>query len=330
MVSVLFITFVVCLFIGVPVAFSLGLASLAYFLGANMPIATFSQRFFAGIDSFTLLCIPGFTLAGNLMNQGGISDKLMDFCDKLVGHLTGGMAYANIMASMIFAGISGTALSDTVALGGIEIPMMVDLGYDKNFSVAVTAASSCMGPIIPPSLPMIMAATMTGLSVSKMFMAGIVPGILMGGGMALVSYVISKKRKYPKREHMSSFREILKSGREAIWAIIMTLIILFFVGMFMETIAAILILFPVLLQLATSVGVDSVQFGVLVVMNLVLGLCTPPVGVCLFAATNIAGNKLSDNVKALMPFLIANFIVLGLVTYVPFLTTGVANLVLGG
>ena len=422
MVSVLFITFVICLFIGVPVAFSLGLASLAYFLGANMPIATFSQRFFAGIDSFTLLCIPGFTLAGNLMNQGGISDKLMDFCDKLVGHLTGGMAYANIMASMIFAGISGTALSDTVALGGIEIPMMVDLGYDKSFSVAVTAASSCMGPIIPPSLPMIMAATMTGLSVSKMFMAGIVPGILMGGGMALV---ISKRRKYPKREHMSSVREILKSGREAIWAIIMTLIILFgiiggmvtpteasiicivygtfvgfviyrkltlnsfyqclqqtlssaasimalvafanvfayimtkehipkmiadtmlsltdnkyvllllinifliFVGMFMETIAAILILFPVLLQLATSVGVDSIQFGVLVVMNLVLGLCTPPVGVCLFAATNIAGNKLSDNVKALLPFLLANFAVLGLVTYVPFITAGIANLILG-
>lgn len=133
MVPVLFITFIICLFIGVPVAFSLGFSALAYFLGANMPIATFSQRFFAGLDSFTLLCIPGFTLAGNLMNQGGISDKLMDFCDKLVGHLTGGMAYANIMASMIFAGISGTALSDTVALGGIEIPMMVDLGYDADF-----------------------------------------------------------------------------------------------------------------------------------------------------------------------------------------------------
>ncbi len=425
MVSILFITFVICLVIGVPVAFSLGVASLAYFLGAGMPIATFSQRFFAGIDSFTLLCIPGFTLAGNLMNQGGISDKLMDFCDKLVGHLTGGMAYANIMASMIFAGISGTALSDTVALGGIEIPMMVDMGYDADFSVAVTAASSCMGPIIPPSLPMIMAATMTGLSVSKMFVAGMVPGILMGGGMALVSYVISKKKNYPKRDRMSTMGEIFNSGKEAIWAIIMTLIILggiifgwvtpteasiicivygtfvgfviyrkltpksfyhlqqtlssaasimalvafanvfayiltkeripnmiadamlnlttnkyillllinlflIFVGMFMETIAAILILFPVLLQLATSVGVDPVQFGVLVVMNLVLGLCTPPVGVCLFAATNIAGNKLSENVKALAPFLIANFTVLALVTYVPFITGGVANLILGG
>jgi tripartite ATP-independent transporter DctM subunit len=425
MVAVLFITFLFCLFVGVPVAFSLGFASLAYFIGAGMPIATYAQRFFAGIDSFTLLCIPGFTFAGNLMNQGGISDKLMDFCDKLVGHLTGGAAYANIMASMIFAGISGTALSDTVALGGIEIPMMVDMGYDADFSVAVTAASSCMGPIIPPSLPMIMAATMTGLSVSKMFVAGMVPGILMGGGMAAVSYVISKKRHYPKRDKMSPIGEIVKSGREAIWAIIMTLIILggiifgwvtpteasiicivygtfvgffiyrklnlksfygclqqtlssaasimalvafanvfayiltkeripnmiadamlslttskyillllinlflIFVGMFMETIAAILILFPVLLQVVLSVGVDPIQFGVLVVMNLVLGLCTPPVGVCLFAATNIAGNKLSDNVKALIPFLVANFTVLALVTYVPFITTGVASLVLG-
>jgi tripartite ATP-independent transporter DctM subunit len=425
MVAVLFITFLFCLFVGVPVAFSLGFASLAYFIGAGMPIATYAQRFFAGIDSFTLLCIPGFTFAGNLMNQGGISDKLMDFCDKLVGHLTGGAAYANIMASMIFAGISGTALSDTVALGGIEIPMMVDMGYDADFSVAVTAASSCMGPIIPPSLPMIMAATMTGLSVSKMFVAGMVPGILMGGGMAAVSYVISKKRHYPKRDKMSPIGEIVKSGREAIWAIIMTLIILggiifgwvtpteasiicivygtfvgffiyrklnlksfygclqqtlssaasimalvafanvfayiltkeripnmiadamlslttskyillllinlflIFVGMFMETIAAILILFPVLLQVVLSVGVDPIQFGVLVVMNLVLGLCTPPVGVCLFAATNIAGNKLSDNVKALIPFLVANFTVLALVTYVPFITAGVANIVLG-
>lgn len=425
MVSVLFVTFLVCLFIGVPVAFSLGLASLAYFMAAGMPIATYAQRFFAGIDSFTLLCIPGFTLAGNLMNQGGISDKLMDFCDKLVGHLTGGLAYANIMASMIFAGISGTALSDTVALGGIEIPMMVNMGYDADFSVAVTAASSCMGPIIPPSLPMIMAATMTGLSVSKMFVAGMVPGLLMGGGMALVSYIISKKRNYPKRERMSSFKEIAQSGKEAIWAIIMTLIILggiifgwvtpteasiicivygtfvgfviyrkltpksfyqclqqtlssaasimalvafanvfayiltkeripnmiadamlslttnkyillllinlflIFVGMFMETIAAILILFPVLLQVATAVGTNPIQFGVLVVMNLVLGLCTPPVGVCLFAATNIAGNKLSENVKALAPFLVANFTVLALVTYVPFITGGIANLILG-
>ena len=422
MVTVLFVSFVICLAVGVPVAFSLGIASCLYFVGTGMPIVQFAQRFFAGMDSFTLLCIPGFTLAGNLMNQGGISDKLLEFADALVGHLRGGLAYANILASMVFAGISGTALADTVALGGIEIPMMVNQGYDVPFSVAVTASSSCMGPIIPPSVPMIIAATMTGLSVSKMFMAGILPGILMGGGMCLVCYIESVKNHYPKRDHMLSFREILHAGREAIWAIIMTAIILFgimggvmtpteasivcvaygtivsffiykklnlksfyeclkqtlssaaaimglvafanvfayiltkeripnmiadgmlsittnkflilllinlfliFVGMFMETIAALLILFPVLLQVAMQVNVDPIQFGLIVVMNLVLGLCTPPVGVCLFAATAIGGNKLSENVKALVPFMISNFTVLALVTYVPAVSVGVLKL----
>ena len=420
MVSALFITFLVCLAVGVPVAFSLGIASCVYFVGTGMPIVQFAQRFFAGMDSFTLLCIPGFTLAGNLMNQGGISEKLLGFADALVGHLRGGLAYANILASMVFAGISGTALADTVALGGIEIPMMVQQGYDTPFSVAVTAASSCMGPIIPPSVPM------TGMSVSKMFMAGIVPGILMGASMCLVCYLESRKKQYPKRDKMLPFREILKAGKEAIWAIIMTAIILFgimggvmtpteasivcvaygtivsffiykklnlksfygclkqtlssaaaimalvafanvfayimtkeripnmiadammslttnkyiilllinlfliFVGMFMETIAAILILFPVLLQVATQVGVDPIQFGLVCVMNLVIGLTTPPVGVCLFAATAIGGNKLSDNVKALVPFMIALFGVLFLVTYVPAVSVGVMRLFAGG
>lgn len=435
MVSVLFITFVLCLAVGVPVAFSLGIASIVYFIGTGMPLQQFAQRFFAGMDSFTLLCIPGFTFAGNLMNQGGISDKLLGFADAIVGHLSGGLAYANVLASMVFAGISGTALADTVSLGGIEIPMMAKQGYDVPFSVAVTSASSCMGPIIPPSVPMIIAATMTGLSVSRMFMAGIIPGILMGGGMCFVCWFESRRHNYPKRDKMLAVKEIMKEGKEAIWAIIMVGIILFgimggvmtpteasivcitygtlvsafiykklsirsfykclkttlssaaaimalvafanvfayiltkeripnmiadamlrlttnkfiilllinlfliFVGMFMETIAAILILFPVLLQMATAVGVDPVQFGIIVVMNLVLGLCTPPVGVCLFAATSIGdhtsremggnGNKLSENVRALVPFMISNFTVLALVTYVPAITVGVANFLSG-
>lgn len=436
MIPVLFISFLICLIVGVPVAFSLGISSILYFVGSGMPISMFAQKFFAGMDSFTLLCIPGFTFAGNLMNQGGISDKLLGFMEALVGHLSGGLAYANVLASMVFAGISGTALADTVSLGGIEIPMMVKQGYDTPFSVAVTAASSCMGPIIPPSVPMIIAATMTGLSVAKMFMAGIIPGILMGGGMCFVCWYYSRKNHYPKRDRMASFKEIVHAGREAIWAIIMVIIILFgimggvmtpteasivciaygtivaafiyrklniktfyyclkttlssaaaimalvafanvfayiltkeripnmiadamlslttnkyiilllinlfliFVGMFMETIAAILILFPVLLQLATAVGVDPIQFGIIVVMNLVLGLCTPPVGVCLFAATAIGDhtemevhgkhNTLSQNVKALVPFMISNFTVLALVTYVPAITAGMANLITGG
>lgn len=425
MVAVLFITFIVCLALGVPVAFSLGLSSLVYFIGNDMSLYMFAQRFFAGLNSFTLLCIPGFVFAGSLMNQGGITECLIGFCNKIVGHITGGLAIANVVASMLFAGISGTALADTVSVGGVLIPSMKKEGYDADFSCAVTAASSCIGPIIPPSVPMIMAATMTGLSVSKMFVAGMVPGILMGLGMIFVSWYISKKRHYPKAERRSTLKEVLVSAKESFFAILMTLIILsgicfgfvtpteasilavvygifvgffiykeltiprliesmkstvtssagimvlvgmanvfayiltkeqipqmvadamlsltsnkyiililinlllVFVGMFMETIAAILILFPVLLNLVLMVGVDPIQFGVMVVLNLVLGLCTPPVGVCLFAATNIGETKLTGVVKELIPYLISNFIVLGLVTFVPFLTSGIAEMLLG-
>lgn len=424
MVAALFITFLVCLALGVPVAFSLGISSLVYFLGSGMPLPMFTQRFFAGLDSFTLLCIPGFVLAGNLMNFGGITERLIGFCNKIVGHITGGLAIANVGASMLFAGISGTALADTVSIGGVLIPAMKKEGYDADFSCAITAASSCVGPIIPPSLPMIMAATLTGLSVSKMFLAGIVPGILLGVGMIIVSVIISQKRHYPKEDQRSSLRQILKSGKESFWALLMTIIILVgiiggivtpteasiiavlygilvglfiykeltpkrllacmkqtvvssaaimalvgfanifayiltkeqipqmiadallaittnkylilllinlllvFVGMFMETIAAILILFPVLLSVVVAVGVDPIQFGVIVVLNLVLGLCTPPVGVCLFAATNIGEVKLTAVVKELVPFLISNFIVLALVTYCPAITVGVVNLLM--
>ena len=390
-----------------------------------MSLYMFAQRFFAGLNSFTLLCIPGFVFAGSLMNQGGITERLIGFCNKIVGHITGGLAIANVVASMLFAGISGTALADTVSVGGVLIPSMKKEGYDADFSCAVTAASSCIGPIIPPSVPMIMAATMTGLSVSKMFVAGMVPGILMGLGMIFVSWYISKKRHYPKAERRSTLKEVLVSAKESFFAILMTLIILsgicfgfvtpaeasilavvygifvgffiykeltiprliesmkstvtssagimvlvgmanvfayiltkeqipqmvadamlsltsnkyiililinlllVFVGMFMETIAAILILFPVLLNLVLMVGVDPIQFGVMVVLNLVLGLCTPPVGVCLFAATNIGETKLTGVVKELIPYLISNFIVLGLVTFVPFLTSGIAEMLLG-
>jgi tripartite ATP-independent transporter DctM subunit len=422
MVLVLFTSFLVLLAIGIPVAFSLGISSLIYFLGAGMPLPMYSQRFFAGLDSFTLLCIPGFVLAGNLMNFGGITEKLIGFCNKIVGHFTGGLAIANVVASMLFAGISGTALADTVSIGGVLIPAMKKDGYDADFSCAVTAASSCVGPIIPPSVPMIIAATLTSLSVSKLFLAGILPGILMGVGMIIVSVIVSKRRNYPKTERRATLKEILISGADSFWALLMTLIILsgiifgfvtpteasvlavlygvivglfvyrelnlkrliicmrqtavssaaimalvgfanvfayiltkeqipqmiadfmlsltrnkyvlllliniflIFVGMFMETIAAILILFPVLLKITSEVGVDPTQFGIIVVLNLVIGLCTPPVGVCMFAAANIGETKLSGVIKELLPFLVSNFIVLGLVTYCPIVTIGVVKI----
>lgn len=425
MVAVLFIVFIACLAIGVPVAFSLGISSLVYFLGTGMSLYMYAQRFFAGLNSFTLLCIPGFVLCGSLMNQGDLTSKLIGFVNKIVGHITGGLAIANVGVSMLFAGISGTALADTVSVGGVLIPAMKKEGYDSDFSCAVTAASSCIGPIIPPSVPMIIAATQCNLSVSKMFMAGMIPGVLMGVGMIAVAYYISKKRHYPKTEKMASMKEILKEGKDSIFALLMVVIILgtiwggvctpteasvlaviygafvgmfvyrtldlkglvkcmkdcvvsssaimvlvglanvfayiltkeqipqmvasamlaltnnkyiililinillLFVGMFMETIAAILILFPVLLGVVTSVGVDPMQFGILCVLNLVIGLCTPPVGVCLFAATNIGETKLTGVIKELVPFVVSNVIVLLLVTFVPAITVGFSNLIMG-
>lgn len=424
MIAVLFISFITMLFIGVPVGFCLGISSAIYFVGSGMPLVTMAQRFFAGIDSFTLLCVPGFILAGNLMNSGGITDRIIYFCNKLVGHIRGSLGLANIVASMIFAGISGTAVADAASIGGILIPAMIKEGYEPDFSVGVTAASSCIGPIIPPSLPMIMAATLTGLSVSKMFIAGIIPGILMGGGMMIVAYWISRKRNHPKHEK-STVREILRSGREAFWALLMTIIILFgitggfvtpteaaivaviyaifvgvfvykeltlkkilkvtvessittasimilvgfanifayvmakeqipqmiadamlnmthnpylllmiinvfllFVGCFMETIAALLILFPILLQVATTVGINPIHFGIIVVLNLVLGLTTPPVGVCLFVTSSIGKISLAQATKGVMPFLIVNLFVLMLVTYVPWITLGLVQLFFG-
>ena len=421
MIIVLFASFIFLLMVGIPVAFCLGISSALYFVAAGMPPHMMAQRFFAGLDSFTLLCVPGFILAGNLMNNGGITNRIIDFCDKLVGHIRGGLGLANIVASMIFAGISGTAVADAASLGGVLIPAMKKQGYEADFSVGVTAASSCIGPIIPPSLPMIIAATLTGLSVSKMFVAGAIPGIMMGVGMMIVSYIISCKRGHPKNARRATIREILIGGKEAVWALVMTCIIFFgitagvvtpteasivavlyaicvgkfiyreldfatmarvfresaittasimvlvgcanvfayilskeqipqiiadfmlsitrdkllllllinllllLVGMFMETIAALLILFPVLLNVAVSVGVDPIHFGIIVVLNLVLGLTTPPVGVCLFVTSSIGKISLYQATKGVMPFLLVNLLVLALVTYIPWLSIGLVN-----
>ena len=423
MIILLFASFLFLLMVGIPVAYCLGLSSAVYFVAAGMPVHMMGQRFFAGLDAFTLLCVPGFILAGNLMNNGGITNRIIDFCDKLVGHIRGGLGLANVVASMIFAGISGTAVADAASLGGVLIPAMKKQGYEADFSVGVTAASSCIGPIIPPSLPMIIAATMTGLSVSKMFVAGAVPGIMLGVGMMIVSYSISKKRGHPKNDRRATLREIVYGGKDAFWALLMTCIIFFgitagvvtpteasiiavlyavcvgvfvyrelnwatlcrvfresvittasimvlvgcanifayilskeqipqavadlmlsitrnrylllllinllllLVGMFMETIAALLILFPVLLNVATSVGVDPIHFGIIVVLNLVLGLTTPPVGVCLFVTSSIGKISLYQATKGVMPFLLVNLLILALVTYVPFLTLGLVNMV---
>lgn len=169
MIGGMFILFLVLLLLNVPIAFSLGASSLFYLLTSNMNAAVLAQKFYAGIDSFTLLCIPGFMLAGALMNGGGITRRILNFCNAFLGHFTGSLALVNIVASMVFAGISGTAIADVCSLGGMLIPAMVEDGYDDDFSVAVTAASSVVGPIIPPSVPMVIAGSCVSISVGKMF-----------------------------------------------------------------------------------------------------------------------------------------------------------------
>jgi C4-dicarboxylate transporter DctM subunit len=412
MILLLIFVFVLCLFIRFPIAYAIAISCLVYVVIKGIPLIILPLKMYSGIDVFVLLSIPGFILAGNLMNHGGITEKIIEFCNHLFGHVRGGLSLANIGASMLFAGISGTAVSDTASIGSVMIPAMKKEGYKADFSCAVTAASSTVGPIIPPSVPMIIAATLTGLSVGKLFLAGALPGLLLGLGFIVVAYVLSKKQPHKKQER-SSFLEVLRGFFDTFWALLMTFIILFgiiggvftpteasivavvyaaciglfvyrkllfkeipsiildsvktsaslmilvgfsnllgwilvteglpemisesllgfttnkililifinlillLVGTFMETIAALLIMFPVLLNVAISVGVDPIQFAVIVVLNLIIGLTTPPVGVCLFVASSIGKISIDQVSKAILPFLLVSILVLILVTYIP-------------
>ena len=410
--AILFGVFVVTLLLGFPIAFSLGLSSLAYLLFTDIPLVIIPQKLHAGMDVFVLLCVPGFILAGNLMNRGGITKRIIGFSKAIVGHIRGGLGLANIGASMIFSGISGTAVADSASIGAVMIPAMKKEGYDPEFSCAITASSSTIGPIIPPSLPMIIAGTLTGLSVAKLFIAGAIPGLLLACGLMTVSYLISIKKKHPQGLK-STFSYIRNEFFSAFWALLMIFIILYgivggiftpteasivaslyafiiglfvyrdlmikeipkilvdtmvttaslmllvgfanlfgwiliseqipqliakslldittnkylilliinflllFVGTFMETIAALVILFPVLLKVAMVVGIDPIQFAVIAVLNLMIGLTTPPVGVCLFITSSIGKVSLGNVSKAILPFLAVSIFILLLVTYVP-------------
>ena len=241
MIITLIAIFVLALVFRFPIAFSLGLACLGYVLLKGIPLIILPMKMYSGIDVFVLLSVPGFILAGNLMNYGGLTEKIINFCNHLLGHIRGGLSLANIGASMLFAGISGTAVSDTASIGSVLIPAMKKEGYDADFSCAVTAASSTVGPIIPPSVPMIIAATLSGLSVGKLFLAGAIPGFLLGGGLMGVAYFISVKRNYPKHPR-STFRQITKGFIDTFWALLMTFIILFGIigGIFTPTEASII------------------------------------------------------------------------------------------
>ncbi len=420
-VAVLFSVFVGGLVLGIPVAVTLGISSLAYLLLAGIPPVVMPQKMYAGMDVFVLLSIPGFILAGNLMNRGGITHRIIRFANSLVGWIKGGLGLTNIAASMLFGGITGTAVADAASIGGVLIPGMKKAGYPADFSAAVTAASSTVGPIIPPSVPMIIVGALSGISVGQMFLAGAVPGILMGLAMMVTAYVISARRNFPRQEWQGS-GEVVRAFGGAFWALAMTFLIIYgllsglatptetavvasvyaffvgafiyrelpvskvpgilvesatsaagilalvgfanvfgwilvseripqaiadgvlsltdnrflvillinllllFVGMFMETIAALIILFVPLLSLAQAVGIDPLHFATFAVLNLMIGLTTPPVGVCLFVCAGIARLPLMPVVVAILPFLLTNIFVLLLVSYIPGLATWLPSL----
>lgn len=406
--------FAVCIIIGLPVAFALGVAALSAFFYEGLPMMIAFQRIISGISIFSLMAIPFFIFAGELMFHGGIALRLVRFASSTVGSVRGGLGVVNVFSSMLFGGISGSAIADVSALGTILIPVMKEKGYDDDYAVNVTVTSSIAGIIIPPSHNMIIYAVAAGgsLSISKLFLAGIVPGVLMCLCLAAVSYVVAVKRGYSSeifpgfsnlfRHFIAAFPGMMtaiiivggvlsgvftvtESGAfGAIYAFIVTLVayrsmtwekfkravansvrttsmvmiliacsgafaylltyyqvpekmsiflttisdnpvsillminlMLIFLGMIMDMAALILICTPIFLPIACSIGVDPYQFGMLLMMNLGLGLCTPPVGSCLFVGCAVGDVRLEDAVKTIWPFYMAILIALLFVTFIP-------------
>lgn len=412
--ALLFGSLAVFLVLGVPIAFSIGLAAmLTIALHGQIQMVVVFQQTYQGLDSFTLLALPLFIMAGDLMGRVGIIDDLLSVCEVLLGRVRGSLAHANILASMFFAGISGSATADTAAIGGALIPTMIKQGYDDDFSVAVTASSSVIGPIIPPSIGFVLYGSTMMVSISALFMAGAVPGILLGVGLMIPTAYISHRRNYPKTDKSYTPVEIITTLLRTIPAIIMPVIILggilsgiftpteaadiavvyallvgicyykslnlkivcacvsqsiiscgavllivglsncfgclvamtqvpqaisaflmsvtsskavflllvnlflLIMGCVMESNAILLICAPVLAPIATAFGVNPVHFGVIFILNIIIGLATPPFGMCLFIATDIAKAPLTRTIKAIFPFCAAEIIVLLLVTYIP-------------
>lgn len=414
-VLILVLSFVILLAIGVPVAWSIGISCVLTILASIDTLASFTtvaQRMATGLDSFSLLAIPLFILAGQIMNQGGIANRLIAFAKALMGALPGGLIYVNVVAAMLFGAIAGSAVAATSAMGGILGPAMEKEGYSKQFGAAVNITSSTTGLVIPPSNVLIVYSLASGgVSIASLFLAGYLPGILMGLALMLVAAIWIKKKKYPAGEPANlkniavtflhalpsllllvvviggivsgiftateasgiavlyclilSFinRELKVSDLHGVFlssvgttAIVMLLIatsmsmswvmsyenipqavsdallslsdnifvilliinlLLLFVGTFMDMTPAVLIFTPIFLPVVTALGVDPVHFGIMMVMNLCVGLCTPPVGSVLFIGVSVAKTSIQKVIKPLMPLYVAMFIVLLLVTFIP-------------
>ena len=412
---ILFVIFFLLLAFGIPIAFVLVISTVGYaFIIGDISWALISQRMIYGINIFVMISLPFFILAGNIMASGGITKRLVACAQSFVGHVRGGLAMVDVLACMLFGTVSGSAIAGTSAVGSLLIPAMKKEGYPSGFCAGLTSVASTCCPVIPPSLAFVIYASCAKVSVSDMFVAGVMPGILMGGLLMMVIYIYSRKDHFPRMEK-TTWKQRGKATLEALpclgipvmiiggivsgvvtpteaaalavvyalvlsmfyetitwrslwkcvvqsavdsgaimlivggcylfgWVIsneritviltealvsmdcslILKLLIinvaLLIVGMFMDSSPAILLVAPILAPAMQSLGIDPIQTGLIICINLVLGLSTPPVGVCLYAATNISKVSFGETVRAAMPFLLATLCALLLITYVPVLS----------
>jgi TRAP-type transport system large permease protein len=424
MITFMLVVFFLLLLAGTPIAFSLGITAVLIFVKMDAPVLmnVVPMKFYSGIDMFALMAMPLFMMAGDIMNRIQITHRIVDFANVLIGNIRGALAHVNIIVSILFAGLTGAAVADTAALGTMLIPAMVKNGYDKSFAAAVTAASSIIGPIIPPSIIMVIYGSLMNVSIAGLFAAGIIPGMLVAVALMILAARISKKRNYPKGAKRASVKEMRVAFKRAIIPLLTPVIILggiltgaftpteaaavavfyaliigFFVyrnlklkdipdilfemvrnsgnvfiilsaaailgwilaneqipemiaalildithnkylvlliinvillviGMFMDMTAVVIILGPILHPLAVSLGIHPLHFGIIMIVNINIALMTPPLGACLFVACSVSKLTLEEISKEILPFVGVVFLILLVISYVPWISMFVPNM----
>ncbi|WP_028783918.1 TRAP transporter large permease [Thalassobacillus devorans] len=421
-VFMILLLWLVLLFLGMPVGFTLLLAAFVYFLTNDWSLVFFtSAKLVDSLDTFSLLAVPFFILTGTLMNSSGITERIFSFARSLVGHFMGGLGHVNIMASLMFSGMSGSALADAGGLGQLEIKSMRDGKYDDDYAGGLTAASAIIGPIIPPSIPLIIYGVVSDQSIADLFLAGVIPGIIMAASLMVVAYIFAKKRGFPKEEK-STFKKRAFHFKEAFWALLTPVIIiggifsglftpteaavvatvyamilgfflyreltlkkffdnvvdslkltgvavlmimaveffgqmiahervameiadfflnvtenpvlllllinllLIFLGTFIESLALLILLIPILVPVVVAAGVDPVHFGIIVILNLMIGILTPPMGMALFVVSKVGNIPIHVITRGVIPFWIPLFVTLIIITIFPQLVLFLPNL----
>lgn len=425
MATTIFLTFILLIVVNMPVAFGLAIASvIALLLRSDIDTLVVVQRMYTSCESFSMIAVPFFVLAGGFMETGGISRRLVKFASTLVGHIKGGIAMVSVVAAMFFAGISGSTAADTAAIGSITIPAMIKKNYGKDMATSVQATAGAIGIIIPPSIPMVVLGVTVGISIGGLFLGGIIPGILMGMALMITSYIIAKKRNLPS-EPKASLKEVWLSFKDSILAIMTMVIImggilsgvftateasvvtvlysfivgffiykeitlkdiprimaesaltagmvmlvvatassfgwilgaeqvpdkivefvfslssnkyviiilmnllLLFLGMFLDIAPIIIIVVPIIYPIAMALGMTPIHFGIMTIVNMAIGQCSPPVGIALFVSTGISKASLAEIMGIYIKYLLTMIIVLVIITVIPDLITFIPQMVLG-